>query len=325
MECKIINKKPNLIVVVGPTASGKTALAIRIAKRFNSQIVSADSRQIYREMDIGTAKPPRDKSQIPNKFRSAKPRNRKSVFISHGVPHYLIDIRNPNESYTVADYKRDAIKAIRAILKKGKLPILIGGTGLYVDAVTENLNIPKAKPNPTLRKELEARSKKYGLKKLFEELVALDPEAAYIVDPNNPRRVIRALEVALTTGKPFSAQRKKGAPLFNALKIGVAAPKEKLRGRINRRADEMVREGLVDEVKRLVKKYGANCHAFDAIGYREIINCLNGEIPLAEAVAKIKTNTWRYAKRQLTWFRKDREIKWIRTEKQAFRLIKGFL
>jgi len=336
--------KQKLIAIVGPTASGKTSLAIKFAKRFNGEIVSADSRQIYREMDIGTAKP--KLSLMRTNLNSRIFANKISV--NSRVAHHLIDIKNPDEPYTVAEYKRDAIRTIRKIMKRGKLPILVGGTGLYVDAVTENFNIPKAKSNPRLRKELDTRSKRYGLKTLFEELVALDPEAAYIVDPKNPRRVIRALEVALTTGKPFSSQRKKGKPLFRTLKIGIAIPKEKLRKRINQRMDKMIKSGLVNEVIGLMRNYGADCPAFDAIGYREIIdylrsastnsesdtnlrirkfeiNSLFADVAFRQAIEAIKRNTWRYAKRQMTWFKKDKGIRWIKSEKQALRLVKELL
>ena len=299
------NKKPRIIVIVGPTASGKSALAIKIAKKFNGEIVSADSRQIYREMDIGTAKP-------SEKEMTA-------------VPHYLIDIKNPNENYTVAEYKSDAIKAINKIIKKKKLPILVGGTGLYIKAIVDNLNIPEVAPDLKLRKKLEKEIEKNGLKYLFEKLVKLDPEAAYIVDPNNPRRIIRALEIAIKTKKPFSAQRKIGKPLFDFIEMGLKWPKNILDKRINKRVDLMIKEGLVDEVKNLVKKYGSKQQSFDAIGYREIIGYLDKKITLNEAVELIKKNTRNYAKRQMTWFRKDGRIHWVGSEKAAEKIVKKFL
>ncbi len=281
-----------VIAILGPTASGKTALAVAVAKKFNGEIVSADSRQIYRGMNIGTAKPTSSERRA--------------------IPHHLIDIKNPDEHYTVAEYKADAIAAIKNILRRKKLPILVGGTGLYVKAVLDNLDIPKVSANPKLRAAIESEIKKKGLAAVAKKLVALDPEAANIVDMKNPRRVVRALEVALATGKPFTAQRKARPPLFDALKIGLNPPPDELRKRINARVDRMMRTGLLKEVKRLVKKYGVNCEALNAIGYREIIDCLHGTISLEDAVARIKTNTWRYAKRQMTWFRKDRETHWTR-------------
>ena len=323
-------KLPKILAIVGPTASGKSALAIKLARKFGGEIVSADSRQIYRGMDVGTAKPLRDK--IFN-FQF-------SIFKNDGLPHHLFDIKNPDEEYTVVEYKRDAIRAIRNILRRGKLPILAGGTGLYVKAVVDNLDIPKVKANATLRKNLELRIKNNGLEHLVEELLRLDPEAAYIVDLKNPRRVIRALEVAIQTGKPFTAQQKRGKPLFDALQIGINLPPAELKKRIYKRVDEMLAAGLVEEVKNLVEKYpstslnsardkslGANGlpRAFDAIGYREIINYLNGEITLEMAAEQIKQNTWKYAKRQMTWFRKDKRILWLDNIEKSFASVRKFL
>ncbi|OGD33284.1 tRNA (adenosine(37)-N6)-dimethylallyltransferase MiaA [Candidatus Azambacteria bacterium RIFCSPHIGHO2_01_FULL_44_55] len=298
-------KKPKIIVVVGPTASGKTGLAIKIAKKFGGEIVSADSRQIYRGMDIGTAKPTKKEMAA--------------------IPHYLIDINNPDENYTVAEYKRDAVKAIKSILKKGKLPILVGGTGLYVKSVIDNLEIPNVPPDPKLRQKLELRIKNYGLKSLYNELIKLDPEAAYIVDPHNPRRIIRALEIALKTKKPFSAQRKAGRMIFDFIEFGIYRPKEELEKRIDKRIDLMMKDGFLKEVKELVEKYGQNNQNFDTIGYREIIDYLNRKITLPEAVELIKKNTRNYAKRQMTWFRKDKRIRWIKDEKEALSLGASFL
>ena len=296
---------PKLIVVVGPTASGKSALAIKIAKKFNGEIVSADSRQIYRGMNIGTAKP-----------------TKKEII---AIPHHLIDIKNPNENYTVAEYKRDAIKTINKILKKKKLPILVGGTGLYIKAILDNLNIPEVAPDMKLRGKLEKKIKKYGLKYLFEKLIKIDPEAAYIVDQNNPRRIIRALEIAIKTKKQFSSQRKTGKPIFDFLEIGIEWPKNTLNERINKRVDLMIKEGLIGEVENLIKKYGQKHQSFDAIGYREIIEYLNKKSSLETAIDLIKNKTRRYAKRQITWFKKDKRINWIKNQKRVEKLVKKFL
>lgn len=295
---------PKIIAVVGPTASGKTALGIALAARFGGEIVSADSRQIYRGMDIGTAKP--------------------SAMERHAIPHHLIDIKDPGEDYTVADYQRDAFAAIDGILARSKLPIVVGGTGLYVRAVVENLDIPKTVADPALRAEIERDIVRDGLEDAFKRLVALDPEAAYVVDPKNPRRVVRALEVALTTGEPFTAQRVKRPPRYATLMLGLNPPPEILRERIDRRVDAMMRDGLVHEAQTLIKKYGASPAAFDAIGYREVIACLNGTSSLEGAVAAIKMNTWHYAKRQMTWFKKDKSIHWTETLAAAALITENF-
>lgn len=296
---------PKLIVIIGPTASGKTGLAIKIAKKFGGEIVSADSRQIYRGMDIGTAKPPKKEMAA--------------------IPHHLIDIKNPDENYTVAEYKKDAVKAIRKIIKKNKLPILIGGTGLYIKSVIDNLDIPNVPPDAKLRARLEKEIQKKGLAFVFQKLVRLDPEAAYIVDPRNPRRIIRALEIALKTKKPFSAQRKTGRPIFDFIEFGIYWPKEKLDERINKRVDLMMREGLLKEVDGLVKKFGASRQSFDAIGYREIIDYLNGKTTLAETMELMKKNTKNYAKRQMTWFKKDEKIRWVKSKKETEKLAAEFI
>ena len=267
-------KNNKLIVILGPTASGKTDLAIKLARKYNGEVVSADSRQVYKGMNIGTAKP----------------------LDLEGVPHWLLDIKNPSQNYTAAEYKKDAVKAIKNIQKKGKLPILAGGTGLYIKAVVENLNIPKVKTNLLLRQKIEKEIEKRGLDYVFKKLVKLDPEAAYIVDSKNPRRVVRALEVCRLTKKPFSKQRKAGKPLFDVLEIGISLPPEKLKEIINIRVYQMANQGLVGEVEKLVKKFGSGQQAFDAIGYREIINFLNPEkngaakkITLDKALENIKS------------------------------------
>lgn len=361
---------PKILVIVGPTASGKSDLAIKIAQylsnisriksnkirirekfesirgqfdinsssfgdysRNGAEIVSADSRQIYRGMDIGTAKPPRDLSGPPQMRSNAKrisnsifeDHSRSFDFYSRSIKHHLINIKNPDEEYTVAQYKRDCLRAIRGITKRGNLPILVGGTGLYIKAVLDNLEIPKIKPNLQLRKKLERELKLKGVNFLYEKLIKLDPEAAYIVDRHNPRRVIRSLEITLSTQKPFSVQRKQGKKLFNALKIGISLPKNKLRKRIDERVDWMIRAGLINETEQLIKQYDSNLTSFDAIGYREIIRYLQDGISLSRAIALIKRNTWHYAKRQMTWFRADKEIKWVKNQAEAFKLINNFL
>jgi tRNA dimethylallyltransferase len=315
-------KYPKAIAIVGPTASGKTGLSLAIAGA-GGEIISADSRQIYRGMDIGTAKATRDPGSDPR------------AYISGGIPHHLVDIRDPDEDYTVAEFKRDAIAAISSVVARGRLPILVGGTGLYIRAVVDNLDIPRVEGDPVLRAAIEADIVAHGLASVFEKLVALDPEAAYIVDGRNPRRVVRALEVATLTGRPFTEQRLRQAPLYDFLILGLSPAPELLRERIDRRIDEMVGAGLVDEVKNLLKKYrradgGADGTralpiAFDAIGYREIIDYLDGRSTLDDAVAAMKMNTWHFARRQMTWFKKDKNVRWVDGADEAERLVKEFL
>lgn len=296
---------PKIVAVVGPTASGKTALGIALAKKFDGEIVSADSRQIYCGMDIGTGKP--------------------TTAEMDGIPHHLINIKNPNEEYTVADYKSDATAVINDTLSRGKLPILVGGTGLYLRSVVENLDVPKVKADPALRATLESEIARDGIATVFKKLLTLDPDAEGVVDPQNPRRVIRALEVAMTTGEPFTAQRKKQPPLFDTLTLGIDLSPELLRTRIDARIDRMMHDGLVEEVVSLIKKYGVDAPALNAIGYREIINHLDGKLSLNDAIAAIKMNTWHYAKRQITWFKKDKAIQWIDKPEDALLACKIFL
>jgi tRNA dimethylallyltransferase len=312
------NKKPpldyargkKLIVILGPTGSGKSSLAVKIARKYNGEVVSADSRQTYRGMDITTGK-------ITKKQMA-------------GIPHHLIDIKNPNEDYSVGQYKKDAIKAINEITKKGKLPILVGGTGLYISAIVNNLEILQIKENKKLRKKLEKEIKEKGLAFVFRKLVKLDPEAAGIIDSKNPRRVIRALEIALISGKKFSEQRKKGKPLYDVLEIGLNPPLEILKKRISERIKKMIETGLINEVKKLTKKYGYQQKAFNTIGYKEIIDYLRGKIPLKEAIKQINKNTWHYAKRQMTWFKKyNPKTHWVSPPagglKEAEKLVKKFI
>ncbi|MDO8435195.1 MAG: tRNA (adenosine(37)-N6)-dimethylallyltransferase MiaA [bacterium] len=286
-----MNKKlPKLIVVIGATASGKSELAREIASRFGGEIISADARQVYRGMDIGTAK--------------------------DTAPQHLVDIRHPDEPYTVADFQHDAIAVIRDIHARGKLPILVGGTGLYVNAVVDNLTIPKVTENPELRKRLEEKS----ADELLMMLNVRDPHAASLIDPHNKRRIIRALEIIETTG---SLNRTKGEPLFDTLMLGITIPREELYQRINARVDSMMQEGFLNEVRALLQKYPPSAKAFDAIGYRELIAWItSGEKEPLETIAeKIKSATRAYARRQLTWWRHDEKVQQITTKEEAIDLI----
>jgi len=291
-----IKTMPKIIAVVGPTASGKTALAIRLAKIFRGELISADSRQIYRRMDIGTGK---DKT----------------------YPQFLLDTTTPNQVWNARKYKKSAVAKIREILKRGRLPILVGGTGLYLKAVLENLKIPSVPPDKKLREELE----KLPLAALEQKLNKLDPAAAQIAGKNK-RRIVRALEVILKTGDYFSSQRQKGKSLFNALVIGIKVPREKLYQRINKRVDEQIKKGLVSELKMLVKKYGENAYALqNTIAYKELLPYLRGEVTLEKAIEEIKRNSRRYARRQISWFKTQAEVHWIDSPKEAEKLVKKFL
>jgi len=290
-----------LIVILGPTASGKTDLAVFLAKKLKGEVVSADSRQIYKEMDIGTAK-------VTKKEMT-------------GVPHYLIDIIPPNKTFTLAQYKIRTIKIIKDIQRRGKTPFLVGGTGLYIKAVVENLQIPKVAPNPALREKLEKKTNE----ELLKDLAKLDPQAAETIDRKNKRRLVRALEVCILSGKPFSALKIKGKPMFEVLQLGISVPRQTLYRRINQRVERQIKDGLIDEVKNLSRKYGWNLPSLSGIGYKEFKPYFEEKITLREAKKNLKQNTRQYARRQMTWFRKDKSIQWIKNAKEANRLIKKFL
>jgi len=296
----MINK--SLVVILGPTASGKTELAINLAKEFSGEIVNADSQSIYREMNIGTAKP--------------------NLKEQKEVPHHLIDICNPIEEFNVAMYKILAKKTIDIIHKKNKLPFLVGGTGLYLDAIIYDYQLPKIKPNFKLRTELSNKTKE----DLLKELKNLDMEASLTIDPNNKRRIIRAIEVVKTTKKPFSEMKSKGKKSENTLILGVDFySKEQLYQRINNRVDKMISNGLVNEVQDIASKYGWDIKAFNTIGYREISQHLKHEIDLENTINHIKQKTRHFAKRQHTWFKRNQDIVWIKNETEAKKLIKDFL
>jgi tRNA dimethylallyltransferase len=279
-----------IIAIVGPTATGKSALAIELA--LGGEIVSADSRQVYRYMDIGTAKPSREDR--------AK------------VPHYLIDIIDPDADFTLATYQEAAFKAIADIQHRGKLVFLVGGSGLYVRAVTGGLSIPKVAPDLELRRKLEERAAQEGQQTLYSELQKIDPQAAEKIDPRNVRRVIRALEVCITAGVPFS-QLKQSLPEMPVLTIGLTTERADLYKRIDSRVDGMIERGLVDEVKRLLDRgYSPALPAMSGLGYKQIVAHLKGETALDEAIQRIKYETHRFARNQYAWFRpKDECIHWF--------------
>jgi len=279
-----------LIVVVGPTAIGKTNLGIQLAKLFNCEIVSADSRQFYKEMCIGTAVPSAYELQQANHH-----------FIQH------ISIQDP---YSVGDFEKDGLAKLEALFKKNKYAILVGGSGLYIDAITKGLDtFPEISHD--IRENLKKRYKQEGLETLQQQLKVLDPDYYTKVDIHNTHRVMRALEVCISSGKPYSSfiNKKTSNRPFNSIKIGITAPREIIYDRINMRVDSMMKEGLLQEVKSLVSYKSLN--ALNTVGYKEIFEFLDGKWELDFAISEIKKNTRRFAKRQLTWFRKDEEITWF--------------
>jgi tRNA dimethylallyltransferase len=282
-----------LIAVIGPTATGKSGLAVLLAQEFGGEVISADSRQIYRYMDIGTAKISREEQA--------------------SVPHYLIDIKNPDEAFSLAQYQEAAGGIIEDISNRHKLPILAGGTGQYVRALIEGWSIPSVEPDIALRQELEARAAEGEAEALYRELEETDPEAAASIDKRNVRRVIRALEVVRTTKKPFSEQRLKKEPAHDSFIIGLTCERKELYRRIDRRVDCMIEQGFIDEVTTLLAMgYRPELPSMSGIGYKQIIMYLSGALTLDEAVYQIKTETHRLVRRQYNWFRlTDERIHWL--------------
>lgn len=277
---------PPLVAIVGPTAVGKTSLSIHLAELFDGEVISADSRQIYIGMDIGTAK------------ASEAQRRR--------VPHHLLDLVHPAEPFTLADYQLLAFQAIEDIAGRGRLPLLVGGTGLYTRAVLEGWTIPSVPPNPAVRAALEQEAEQRGGLVLHRWLQALDPDAAAHIDARNVRRVVRALEVCLTSGRPISQLQAKRETPYRTLRIGLTMPREELYRRIDERVDRMIHEGLVEEVRSLLSEgYDRRLPAMSALGYRQIIRHLSGEISLDEAIAQTKRDTRRFVRQQYTWYRLD--------------------
>lgn len=287
-----------MAVLVGPTAVGKTAVAIDLALKLGGEIVNADSLQVYREIDIGTAKPtPAERSL---------------------VPHHLVDVARPDEAYDAARYMREGRQVIRELKAQGGLPLVAGGTGLYIKALLHGL-FADGGASPAIRERLQEEVRTQGLAALYERLSRADPETAARLPSGDTYRIVRALEVVEATGRPLSAllaeHRFRDSP-YTTVKLGLTMPREELYARIDRRVDLMLAAGWLEEVERLLKRYEASIKPLQSLGYRHLVAHLQGQVSWEEAVAQIKRDTRRYAKRQLTWFRADPEVRWFHPEQQ---------
>ena len=290
-----------VVVIVGPTASGKTALSIALAKRINGEIISSDSMQIYKDMDIGTAKVTKEEMD--------------------GIKHYLVDFVSPEKRYTVSDFKKDCTLAIEEIIKKGKTPIIVGGTGLYADSMINGIEYPDMEFDDEYRNELMEKSQDpEELLKLWNEANKIDPEAMLKISKNDRKRIIRVLEIYKATGKTktqIEIESRKNGPKYDFKVFAVSMDRELLYDRINRRVDIMINNGLEDEVRNIIKKYNSFPTALQGIGYKEVVEYFDGKISREEMIDKIKQESRRYAKRQLTWFRKNKDIIWLDSNKNT--------
>ena len=289
--------KAKVIVICGPTASGKTALSIEVAKKINGEIISCDSMQIYKDMNIGTAKPTKEEMGE--------------------IKHYLIDYVLPTERYSVAEYKKDAKKAIKEVIEKGKTPIIVGGTGLYVDSLIYEIEYPEIKFDEEYRKKLEKEVEEEGLEKLYEKAKKKDPIAIQKISKTDKKRIQRVLEIYHATGKTKTEQEiisRQKEPEYAYKVYGLLWDRQKLYDRINLRVDIMIEQGLIEEVKTILKKYSKFPTAMQGLGYKEVVQYLNKEITKEEMIEKIKQETRRYAKRQMTWFRKNKQTIWLNAE-----------
>jgi tRNA dimethylallyltransferase len=293
-----------LIVILGPTASGKTDLSIKLAKKHNGEVVSADSRQVYKGMNIGSGKITKKEMQ--------------------GVPHYLLDVANPKTRFTVAQYQKLALRAIENIQKKGKLPILVGGTGFYIQSIVDGIIMPEIKPDWKLRKKLE----KMTTEEMFEKLKSLDPKRAQSIDFKNPRRLIRALEIILSTGNSISPliYRSPTPGSFDVLEIGVKKSSENLKKLINKRLlKRLNKNALINEVKKLHKTLSWKRLEEFGLEYRFVAQYLQNKLTYQEMIDKIQIESEHYVKRQITWFKRDKRIHWIENNKEAIQLIDKFI
>ena len=329
----IKSKLPRVLFVVGPTSSSKTSVSLQLARMYSGEIINADARQVYKGLSIGTGKPPGRRGKfrghdayfvrVPyahliEEMHRKNYKNKKDLPQYSEVPHYLMDFLPPENLISVAEWRERAYKAIKGIVRRGNLPIVVGGTGLYIKALIDNFSIPKVPPNPGLRSSFE----KQPLKKLVEHLLTIDPSADTAIDLKNPRRVIRAIEICTFTGKPIKELRVKKPPIIDAFQVAIKFSREELRRRIDSSIDRMMEEGWPEEVRKLHKS-GINwdAPAMTSIGYRDMGRYIRGEIMLDEAIRLTKISTYQYAKRQETWFKRDPRIHWVNNKKQAIELV----
>ena len=304
------------VVIVGPTASGKSSWGLDLAKMYNGEIISADSRQTYKKMDIGTAK------EIGEWQWQMSWKGWRHIYMVDNIMHHLVDIIDPGKKFTVAEFRDKAIKYIKLAHKNDRTPFVVGGTGLYVSSLVDNLHIPRIAPNKKPRDSLEEKT----VEQLMQVLESLDPVAAKTIDKKNKRRIIRALEVCILSAEPFSDQRKKGGQVFNFLQIGIHTPRDVLYDRINNRVDKMIQRGLIQEIEKLLRqKYSWDLPSMSGIGYKQFYDYFNGNGTLEEAVNILKRDTRRFAKRQLSWFKRDKRIVWCQSYKEANERVKEFL
>ena len=304
-------RRTSIVAIVGPTAVGKTALSLELAKLLPAEIVGVDSRQVYRHMEIGTAKPILEEQSQ--------------------APHHLIDIAEPADDFSLAAYLVRAHCAIQDIQKRGRLPLLVGGTGQYLWALLEEWRVPSVAPDRKFREDMEALAAEQGNEVVYNRLRELDPESAAVIDARNLRRVIRALEVHHQTGIPFSKMRGRGEGRYNSLVIGLTLPRDELYRRIDQRVDRMMEAGWLDEVRCLLERgVAAELPSMSSVGYRELAASLQGEISLEDAVRNIKSHTRKFARRQSAWFRlSDQRIRWLQSNEnvvsEAYGLTTDFL
>ena len=289
-----MGSKPKVIVICGATASGKTSLSVELAKQINGEIISADSMQIYKDMDIGTAKVTKEEMQ--------------------GIKHYMVDIVSPDKRYSVADFKHNAECAIEEIIKKGKTPIIAGGTGLYINSLIYNINYPDIQFDEEYRKKLEEDAEQYGLDYMYNKACEVDPDAMKSISVNDKKRILRVLEIYNQTGKTktqLEYESRKIEPKYDYCVYAIEWDRDILYERINKRVDLMIKQGLIEEVKSIIEKYDEFPTAMQGLGYKEVVEYLQGKIDRQKMIEKIKMETRRYAKRQITWFKKIENIKWI--------------